>query len=238
MSVMRNIRLNCPACSGELQFEAAHSVNADRRPDLRDAIIGETFQSQDCLHCGETFRLAPELNYLDLGRGQWIGAHAVDELGRWKEIEDRDRELFNRAFGAAAPKAARAIGANLTPRITFGWPAMREKVILPELRLDDLTVELVKIAILRAMEESPLDQDTELRLVDADSDTLHMVWFQVPSEEVVDSFQVPRALYDEVTADVDGWAAIRSQFENALFVDMNRMLIPEEAESAPSTPVV
>jgi len=228
MSVFRKTTLTCPACAAAVPFDEVFSVNADRRPDLRAAVLAETFQSRDCPQCGKTFRLAPDLNYLDVGRGQWLAAHPIDAAGRWKEIEDHDRAVFAKAFGADAPAAARIIGDRLAARITFGWPGLREKVVIREKDLDDVTVELVKMAIVRGMDESPLDQDTELRLVNADADTLYLIWFRVPSEQFVEGLKVPRGLYDEVTEDADDWAALRAEFDGALYVDMSRLLIPAE----------
>jgi hypothetical protein len=60
----------CPACGETLSFEVAHSVLADRRPDLRTAIPSNRFQADACEHCGAHFRREPDLNYLDTGRGR------------------------------------------------------------------------------------------------------------------------------------------------------------------------
>lgn len=35
----------CPACGAELEAETVASVNADRRPDLRDAILDGIFSA-------------------------------------------------------------------------------------------------------------------------------------------------------------------------------------------------
>ena len=71
---------SCPACSQFVEFEAVYSVNADRRPDLRDEILAGTFQKEACPKCGESFRLTPELTYLDEERGQWIAAFPADRM--------------------------------------------------------------------------------------------------------------------------------------------------------------
>src|SRR4051794_2865036 len=80
MSVFRTANIPCPGCGGETAFNLVHSVNADRRADLRDEILGETFQQQACPGCGRAFRVEPEFNYLNLGRNQWITAWHVQ---RW-----------------------------------------------------------------------------------------------------------------------------------------------------------
>src|SRR4051812_43224320 len=120
MSMFVPTTLGCPSCGEPVEFRAVLSVNADRRPDLRAAILAESFQREPCPKCSHAFRLAPDLNYLDVGRGLWLAAHPVADVGKWSELEARDRAAFDRAYGPAAPPPARAIGTNLKPRMTFG----------------------------------------------------------------------------------------------------------------------
>ena len=56
MSVFHTETINCPACATPVEFKLVFSVNADRRPDLRDAIIAGTFQRQPCPSCGTAIR--------------------------------------------------------------------------------------------------------------------------------------------------------------------------------------
>jgi hypothetical protein len=51
MSVFHTETINCPACTTPVQFKLVYSVNADRRPDLRDAIVAGTFQREPCPSC-------------------------------------------------------------------------------------------------------------------------------------------------------------------------------------------
>ena len=155
MSVFEDTKVKCPSCGTEVDFKAVHSVNVDRRPDLRAAILDESFQRQECPSCHHNFRLAPDLNYLDVGRGQWFAAHPLADIARWPEIEQRDREAFDRATAPSAA-AAREIGAGLHPRITFGWAGLREKILAAELGLDDVILECAKIAILRSLDTRPV----------------------------------------------------------------------------------
>jgi hypothetical protein len=43
MSMFESIAVACPACGTQVDFDAVQSVNADRRPDLRAAILAGTF---------------------------------------------------------------------------------------------------------------------------------------------------------------------------------------------------
>src|SRR5690242_13955186 len=137
--------MNCPHCGQALEFQASASVNADRRPDLRAAILDGIFQRETCPHCGESFRVEPELNYLDVARGQWIAAFPVDWVDRWPELEATSVGAFAQAFGAQASDAAREIGDTLKPRMVFGWLALAEKLRAAEAGLDDATLELTKM---------------------------------------------------------------------------------------------
>ena len=39
MSLFKETVIDCPSCARELSFETVHSLNADRRPDLRAEIL-------------------------------------------------------------------------------------------------------------------------------------------------------------------------------------------------------
>ena len=229
MSVFRDTTLKCPSCGTDVAFNAVYSVNIDRRADLREAVLNESFQRQECPNCKHNFRLAPDLNYLDVGRGQWFAAHPIDDLGRWQEIEQHDREMFDRAYGAGAAPPAREIGAGLRPRITFGWAGLREKILAAELGLDDVVLECAKIAILRSLEGAPMRDDTEMRLVDQAGGMLVFAWIGLATEEVVETVQVPRDLCDEIAAAPEAWADLRAQLSAGLYVDMNRLLVESAA---------
>src|SRR5437879_9048961 len=82
MSMFQTMTVNCPECGTAVDFKAVISVNADRRSDLRAAIIDGSFQRQPCPKCGKDFRLDPELTYVDVGRGQWIAVFPVAKLGQ------------------------------------------------------------------------------------------------------------------------------------------------------------
>jgi hypothetical protein len=218
--------LTCPACRQDMEFEAVHSVNADRRPDLRQSILDGTFQYVTCPKCQVRFRLDPEVTYLDVGRGQWIAAFPFGDIGDWEAIEARARAAFERSYGPNAPAMARELGAGLTPRLTFGWGAMREKIFAAANDIRDIDLELTKIAVLNGSDAAPLTAKTELRLADVQGPTLYMVWVVAETNQVADQLAVPRALYDEIAADTTGWNALREELEGRLFVDMQRLMLP------------
>jgi hypothetical protein len=230
MSRFLNTRIACPLCRSGFDFEAVQSINADRRPDLRDAILLDRFQAFACPQCGERFRLAPSLNYLDVGRGQWIVAAPVTGVEDWHDREEEARAVFERGWGAAAADAAQEIGRRMKPRITFGWAALREKLLVGELGLDDVVVEACKAAVMRGSRRLPFSAETDLRLMNLSGDRLIMAWQRAADGRVGDALGVPKTLYDAIAADAEGhWASLREAFDGAFFVDLNRMLIAQPA---------
>lgn len=227
MSLFKTTTIACPACGKTIDFEAVYSVNADRRPDLRLAILAGEFQRMTCPACKARFRLDPDFNYLDVGRRQWIVAAPVAAVAEWPTRETTARELFARAYGADAPEIARDIGSALQPRLTFGWPALREKILAAMHGIDDIALEACKAVVMRSSASVPLAADTDLRLADVADGKLTMAWLRSYDGREGSAFAVPRSELDAIAADASGaWAAFRRGFEGALFVDLNRTLLP------------
>ena len=229
MSLFKETVFECPSCARSLSFETVHSLNADRRPDLREAILGSRFQRTSCPHCGAGFRLDCDFTILDVRRGQWIVAAPVAAIADWEAQEAAARAMFARAYGDAAPAVAREIGARLASRIVFGWPALREKLLVADLGLDDVALEAVKATVLRASASIPGRAVAELRLVAAEGNDLLLAWQRSYDGAAGPVLAAPRALHDKVARreDGDGWEAFRAGFEGALFVDLKRELTPK-----------
>lgn len=230
MSLFRTVLAECPSCKAPNSFELVHSVNADRRPDLRDEILERRFQEQACTGCGNVFRLEPEFSYVHNGGGLWLGVWPASKLDQWADCEARSRKAFDGFFGEAASAAAQAIGRELKPRVAFGWEGAHEKLVVMAAGIDDVTLELAKISLLRAVDGlGPMD-DRELRLLGVGEDG-NMVFglFDTGSEALQDTLFVPRTLLDEIEADAEGWKALRNGFSGALFVDVARLTLAARA---------
>ena len=225
MSMFETQTVHCPACGTAATADLFYSVNADRRPDLRDAVIDGSFQRLTCANCQASFRIDPEFNYLDLGRGQWISVHAFSRLGDWAAVEAADQIAFDKAYGTAASAGARAIGDTLAVRIVFGWPAFREKLVAAENGLDDRELELLKMAILRTRDNEPLSNTVELRFVEKAPDGLVLTWVDATTDTAAETLLVPQRAYDQIEANVEDWGALRDELKQGPFVDMQRLMI-------------
>ncbi len=224
MSLFVYARSICGECGAVAERDLAASVNADRRPDFRRDIIDKTFQAVRCAGCGASMRLPAHLSYLDVGRGQWILTEGIALLPEWRTAEAEARAIFDQTYGDSAPGMAREIGAALTPRLVFGWPALREKLIARELGLDDVTLELLKIAMLRTIPDAPYADAHELRLTGGDADILRLSWIVAESEEQLASVDMDRGVYDDIAGDPQGWSALRMDLTGHLFVDLKRLI--------------
>ena len=224
MSLFHPTNVYCPSCNALVSMDAVGSVNADRRPDLREAILDNTFQEATCSECGASFRLQPEFNYLDVEHGHWIAGLPASKMPDYLEVEDEARSLFEASYGAGAPQSARDVGDGLDMRVTFGWPAIREKLLIRKLNLDDLVLETLKLDLLRRLPEAPLEPGVELRLRGLGEDGgLEFVWIRSDTEEVLGAFVAPRELYQAVEENETGWAQVRGELANGPFIDMQKL---------------
>lgn len=231
MSIFTTQEYACPNCGKVHEYDHFASINADRRPDLREEIIADNLERITCEDCNLDFRPEPSMNYLDFENGLWIMALPLDELGHWDQQEKKAKELFESAYGAGAPASAREIGDALSPRITFGWPAFREKLVLKEAKLDDLMIEKSKLAVLSNRPGNPVGPGMELRLHNALELEFRMGWVDATTGKIAQAFQILRALYD--STDDGSWGDIDTQLGGGLFVDIQRMFIdPESAEAS------
>ena len=224
MSIFRTHSLACPTCATPTDFELVISVSADRRPDLRDEILAGSFQREPCPGCGTPFRVEPEFTYMDIARGQYIGVWPKAQRARWQACAARTRALFDDAMGSRATPEAQRIGAGLVVRTVFGWPALVEKLLAREAGIDDRTLEVAKLAAMRAGDETPLPGPFEMRLAAVDDEALHFAWIGGQADEP-QVWRVPRALIAAIEAEPEVWQAVRETVAEGDVVDFQRELL-------------
>jgi hypothetical protein len=164
----------------------------------------------------------PELLVQNLRRRQWIAAYPRDAVERWPEFEAEAMRGFALGFGDSAPALAREIGAQLQPRVVFGWSALREKLVLRDADLDDVRVEQAKLLIFRHAGVPP---DSVLRLVEVQATVDAELVFVVEDAEgqLADSLTAPRSLLADIEGADDAWTDLLPQLRAGAFVDMQRL---------------
>jgi hypothetical protein len=232
MSLFTVYSHTCKACGHLFTLDVVGSVNATGRPDLRAAILDETFQEYTCASCGETARMEPSFTYVDAERGQWIMALPARDMTRYRTREAATADLFDRSYGSQAPAAAERVGDTMAVRLTFGWPAVREKLYLREVGLDDVVVEQVKLDLYRRLPGAPADAGVEVRLVEFAEGRMRFDWLEAENESLVSSLTIDLELYDAIAADSAGWAEIRAVLTDGTFVDMQKTMYDGQADEA------
>jgi hypothetical protein len=224
MSLFEDVSTKCPACGVEATYEMVHSVNVDRRPELRDEILDSAFQVLTCESCGENFRMEPQFTYIHMAGKQYLSVWPVSSIGNWVAMEQRGDKSFQTFYGPGTSEAAQQIGAEMVRRTVFGWAALREKIVATELGIDDVTLELAKVSILRWADGMAEEGDTELRLLGVDGEDM-MVFgsFEPGAEQASSRLLAPRDLLAEIAADADGWQALRERLTEGSFVDALRL---------------
>jgi hypothetical protein len=227
MSIFRTEEVNCPSCGVKVEFELVHSVNAGRRPDLRDAILSREFQKQPCPSCGFAFRVEPQFTYTDLGRKQFYAVWPASKINDWQALEQKSQATFDGAFGATATPEARDIGEGLSPRTIFGWPGLNEKLVAAEANIEDHVLEMAKLAVIRGLEEAPIGGGSELRLLGVEEENLLFGWIRTGTEDLTEVVAVPKTLLAEIGADAEAWQPLRDELSVGSFVDYRRLVLGE-----------
>jgi hypothetical protein len=224
VSIFLTAGTTCPTCGAAASLDYPASINAGRRPDLRAAVLDGSLYTIPCRSCGEALIFEPHITYLDIARRQWILAIASTELQRWREAEQDAMGTFALGFGADAPEVARRLGEGLTARLVFGWPALIEKLVCGDLGYDDITVELVKLALLRDVPGAPLDSEHDLRLLGREAGRLRFAWVDRVSGAPNTRADVPADIYAAVHANSAAWADAAATVATGLFIDIGRVL--------------
>jgi len=225
MSIFTNQTINCPACATPMHFDVVISVNVDRRPDYRDAILDGSFQRQPCPSCATPFRVEPEFTYMDLKRGQYIGVWPRAKRSDWEACAARTRTLFDDTLGSNAPPEARSVGEGLAVRVVFGWVALVEKILARGAGIDDRSLEAAKLAVMRTREESPLPGDWALRLVQVNDESILLGWVGGSGQERPASWRVSRDLIKDIEARPEAWKLLRDSVVSGDVVDFQRELL-------------
>lgn len=153
MSQTATHQVRC-TCGATVSVLCADSINAERHPHMREAILARTLHVFRCEACAAPLAVDKSFVYVDLERRQLISVHPPAERARAREHGEELVAVFQRALGEQAGAAARATfsGATFHVRVCYGNEELREKLVAHDAGLRDLPLEALKAELLAGTE--------------------------------------------------------------------------------------
>ena len=160
-----NKAIVCPMC-GELgRAEIYTSVNTTVNKALRDKVLDGELFSWRCPSCNYSARLNYPILYNDMKNRFMV--YLIPKIDRYQLC---DKELENKY----------SILSNISKRITADFNSFKEKIFIFESGLDDMAVELTKLAISQTVSKK-LDGaeivDGYLSMYDRETNTMGFTYF-------------------------------------------------------------
>jgi len=154
MSQTQTHEVRC-RCGATVSVFCADSINAERHPHMRDAILSRSLHVFRCGACGSSLSVDKSLLYVDLVRRELYGVHPASERAREREHGEALIATWSSAVGDTAGAAARELfdGDRFHVRLCYGLEELREKIALHDAGLRDLPLEALKAETLAASEE-------------------------------------------------------------------------------------
>lgn len=220
MSTFAQRSYPCPRCGVEAVHTVAVSINAGRRPDLRDAMLAGAFQGFDCAACGQPYRVEDPFVYVDFERREWVSHYPPAREAEWPRLEGEPLEDWRQSMVVHAAPAARAKSAGMKLRAVFGLAALREKLLCFAHGVDDGWLEVLKLDLMRTPRPDGIGfhADARPRLVAVLPDDLVFGTRSGP-------FSVPRAEVQALARDALEWSEAYEAVTRGAYVDVGRILL-------------
>jgi hypothetical protein len=193
-------------CGAPVRVFVATSVNAERHPHMRDAILRRTFHVFECGGCHQPVGIDKEFLYIDLRRGEFYGVFPLAAAASPEPCARQIAAAFETALGdnAGVGAPARVLAEGMRVRVCFGLEELREKIVAREAGLSDLALELLKADVLGGNPELAQLAIQTLRLQAVGEDLrLGMLMEQAgdPPRLLLDrAFTVEREVYEAFAA--------------------------------------
>lgn len=160
--VKRNI--TCPKCGDTKETTLLCSVNASSLNDAHKRIFDDTFFEWTCKNCGETRQLLHPLLYNDIKNRTMV--YYIPNVDRRQLVDDRLESEF--------PELNDVI-KRVVPTVN----ALKEKLYIFDLGLNDMAVELTKLAVSELVSKSQKLHVTEgyLSAYDEEENTIGFEFF-------------------------------------------------------------
>lgn len=132
MSISELKAVECPHCFGSNKIVFYSSISPSSDESLRNSLLNDTLFKYTCIHCGYEARLSYPVLYNDVNRRFMI--YFIPWCDK-RVITDRVIE-YDRSRIAPIKK-----------RVVADYNSLKEKIIIFESGLDDMAIELTKLAL-------------------------------------------------------------------------------------------
>lgn len=148
MSQLHKDPITCPKCHQEGDFEYWSSINVDLNPELKEKIFNEEIFIWTCPKCGATVYVPFGTLYHDMKNHFMIFFSHEDP-------EESKYELFEMPNGIGIEKG-------YTFRAVYGIFNFKEKIMILENGLNDISIEKLKYTITHHIDDSMAKRGTKL----------------------------------------------------------------------------
>lgn len=142
MSTFRPHAVACPSCAHSVEVHLLEGMHITRIPDVRAAILAGRFHTFTCPACGDSFVIEVPAIYTDFPAGQYVAVEVGEPVDLAPSV-GRHQRVFDECF-TLGPPAAQELALTMRTRLVYGYPALREKLLVWDAGLDDRVVESLK----------------------------------------------------------------------------------------------
>ena len=122
-------------------------MHITRLPEVREAILQESFQHFKCPSCQFINRVEKQSIYTDFEHQHYVAVE-LPMFDNWREKVKLHREAFDQSF-SWGPPMTQQMGRSMLTRLVFGLRALREKLLIWDAGFDDRVIEIGKREILK-----------------------------------------------------------------------------------------
>lgn len=196
----------CPACGETGTAEIYTSVNVTEQPSFRDRVLDGSLFDRTCPSCGCRVRLTYPVLYNDMKNRFMV--YFIPKIDRFQLCDKALEEKYSHV-------------RNISKRVVPDFNSFKEKIFIFESRLDDMAVELTKVAISQTVAKKLGGvevADGFLSMYDSENNTMGFTYFT--GEERTPYVQTARLeIYGKSREIVDKFAAKDKRLKGFVKID-------------------
>lgn len=171
MSVFREREIVCGACGTPSVQPVALSIHGSRAPALLAEIRAGRFHRFRCASCNADTLVDGPLLVIDFQQPWWVQLYPRAWVSSWRALEADAQRRFDEAIAVNAPDFVRELAPAFVRRVVFGLGALREKLLLRDAAIDDVTLECAKLLMIAERTDAVVEVQ-RVHEIGADSLTL------------------------------------------------------------------